>query len=332
MNHKEQNTVFVTLEILRSRSLGQEGKSAESSESRIRDMKFRATICALLLGLFLTIRPATGEVVIRVAGSETMKEFGQRLADWYAKKTSGLQFVVLGVPAANSFAAMAAGKAEVVQSSRRVLRSEIEALHSGQGKSYVELQVATEIAGITLNADNPVRELSLYELRQILSGEAKNWKQVGGNDAAIKIYGRDDSSGVRAFLEDEFMGDTGISSSAKTFPSNAAVLAAVSHDVNGVGFGNVDPRMDAHVKFVAIKPSASGEAFSPTGDAIRAKHYKLVRPLFFYFAGPPKGEILRFAEWVLSPEGQLVVEAQGYYPLSSSEREAGRQALSGGKP
>jgi phosphate transport system substrate-binding protein len=240
-----------------------------------------------------------------------------------------LQFAVLGVPASNSFAAMAAGKAEIVQSSRRVLHSEVEALHAGQGKSYVELQVATEIAGITLNAGNPVKELSLYQLRQVLSAEVKNWKQVGGSDAPIRIYGRDDSSGVRAFLEEEFMGDTGISSSAKTFTSNAGVLSAVSHDVNGVGFGNADPRMDAHIKFVAIKPSASGEAFSPTGEAIRAKRYKLVRPLFFYFAGPPKGEVLRFAEWVLSPEGQLVVEAQGYYPLSSSEREEGRQILSG---
>jgi phosphate transport system substrate-binding protein len=275
------------------------------------------------------MRPVSGETLIRVAGSETMKEFGQRLADWYAKKTSGLQFAVLGVPASNSFAAMAAGKAEIVQSSRRVLHSEVEALHSGQGKSYVELQVAIEIAGITLNAGNPVKELSLYQLRQVLSAEVKNWKQVGGSDAPIRIYGRDDSSGVRAFLEEEFMGDTGISSSAKTFTSNAGVLSAVSHDVNGVGFGNADPRMDAHIKFVAIKPSASGEAFSPTGEAIRAKRYKLVRPLFFYFAGPPKGEVLRFAEWVLSPEGQLVVEAQGYYPLSSSEREEGRQILSG---
>jgi ABC-type phosphate transport system substrate-binding protein len=54
----------------------------------------------------------------------------------------------------------------------------------------------------------------------------------------------------------------------------------------------------------------------------------LVRPLYFYFAGPPNGEILRFADWVLSPEGQLVVESVGYFPLKGAEREAGRQALS----
>jgi phosphate transport system substrate-binding protein len=260
-----------------------------------------------------------------------MREFGQRLTEWYAKKNSGVQFIVLGVQPAHGFAAMAEGKAEIVQSSRRVLHSEAEALRSAQGKSYVELQVANEIAGISVNAANPVKELSLFELRQVLSGSIKNWKQVGGNDAPIKIYGRDDSSGVGAFLEEEFMGDTGISSSAKTFPNNSALLSAISHDLNGIGYGTIESRSDSHVRFLAIKPSSTGEGVSPTGEAIRAKRYKLIRPLYFYFAGPPKGETLRFAEWVLSPEGQLVVEGVDYFPLSSAERESARQSLSGPK-
>lgn len=291
-------------------------------------MKVRAALCALLIATFFAIRPVAGETLIRVVGGATMTAFGQRLGEWYSKKTTGVQFSIQGVQPTNSFAAMAAGKAEIVQSSRRVLHSEIVALNEAQRKKYVELQVATEIAGISLNTANPVRELSIYELRQVLLGNVKNWKQVGGMDAPIRIYGRDASSGVRAFLEDEFMGDSSISESAQTFPTNSAVLSAVSRDVNGIGYGNVDSRMDEHVKFLAIKPSASGEGVSPTGDAIRAKRYKLVRPLYFYFAGPPKGEVLRFAEWVLSPEGQLVVEAQGYFPLSAAEREAGRQILS----
>lgn len=294
-------------------------------------MKIQKVFCILLLRVSLAILPVRGGTFIRLTGSETMREFSQRLTDWYAKKNAGVQFVVLGVPPANSFVAMTTGKAEIVQSSRRVLHSEAEALRSAQGKSYVELQVATEIAGISLNAANPVRALSLYELRQVLSGSVKNWKQVGGKGGPINIYGRDDQSGVRAFLEEEFMGDMGISSSAQTFPNNSALLAAVSHDVNGIGYGSVDLRLDPRVRFLAIKPSASAEAVSPTGDAIRDKRYKLVRPLYYYFAGQPKGEVLRFAEWVLSPEGQLVVESVDYYPLSSAERETGRQILSGQK-
>ena len=86
-------------------------------------------------------------------------------------------------------------------------------------------------------------------------------------------------------------------------------------------------RPDAHVRFLGIRASASDTAIAPTGDAIRAKKYMLVRPLYFYFAGKPSVEMMRFAEWVLSPEGQLVVEAVGFFPLSSTEREVGREAL-----
>ena len=94
-----------------------------------------------------------------------------------------------------------------------------------------------------------------------------------------------------------------------------------------VAFGTAEMRPDAHPRFLGIKAS-SGTAIGPTGDAIRSKKYMFVRPLYFYFAGRPQGDLMRFAEWTLSPEGQLVVEAVGYFPLSSTEREAGREALS----
>ena len=106
------------------------------------------------------------------------------------------------------------------------------------------------------------------------------------------------------------------------------MLTAVSHDVNGIGFGTVEERPEAKVRFLAIKPSANADGVRPTGEAVRAKRYKLVRPLYFYFAGAPQGELLQFARWILSPEGQLVVESVGYYPLSATEREEGLKALS----
>jgi phosphate transport system substrate-binding protein len=282
----------------------------------------------LLLVSLLALLPTRGATTVRVKGSDTMLAFGQRLTAWYAKKNPAINFDVAPFGAAASFAAMSAGKIDIVQSSRKVLHSEEEALRSAQGKNYVELHVATEVAGIAVNQANPLKELSLFQLRQVLSGSAKNWKQVGGIDAPITIYGRDDTCGVRAFLEEEFMGDESISSSTKTFPTNSALLAAVSHDKDAIGFGSVELSPTDRARFLAIKPSSSAEAVAPTGDAIRANTYMLVRPLYFYFAGPPNGEILRFADWVLSPEGQLVVESVGYFPLKGAEREAGRQALS----
>lgn len=294
-------------------------------------MKTRGSL-SIVPVMLLALLPATGATLVRMNGSETMQQFGKRLTAWYTNKNPSVQFQIAAFQPTASFAAMAAGDVDIVQSSRKVLHSEAEALHARQRKGYVEVHVATEIAGIAVNQTNPVRELSLFQLRQVLSGSVKNWKQVGGADAPIDLYGRDDSSGVRAFLEEEFMGDEGIASSVKTFPTNSGVLAAAGHDANAIGYGSVEPTQDAHVRYLAIKPSANADGVAPTGDAIRAGRYKLVRPLYFYFAGPPKGDLLRFAEWVLSAEGQLVVEAVGYYPLGAAEREEGRKIIEDEKP
>lgn len=280
----------------------------------------RLAISTAVLLFATSARPTT---LLRFTCDSSMQTFGERLSDWYAKKNPAVHFQFTTARTAESFAAMASGKAEVVPSTRRPLHSEEESLRSLQGKKYVSLQVATEIAGIAVNESNPVKELSLFQLRQVLSGSVKNWKQIGGPDAPIVIYGRDDSSDVRAFLEEEFMGDENISSSAKTFATNSAMLAAVGRDPNGIGFGTAEPAANGKIRFLRIKPSESGEGVGPTTDAIRAKRYKLVRPLYFCFAGTPSGDMAQFAQWILSPEGQLVVEAVGYYPLSSSEREEG---------
>lgn len=283
-----------------------------------------------VLGLIFTLvvhcgSPAT---LIRVTGAENMKGFAERLTEWYTRKNQGIQFKVSASRMYDAFAALASGGAEIVQATRKPLASEEEALRSAQGRKYVQLQVATEIAGIAVNSANPVKELSLIQLRRVLSGEIRNWKQVNGNDAPIAIYGRDESSDVRFFLEQEFVGDSKIASSAKVFPTNSAMFSALSQDPNGIGFGTVELRANDKVRFLAIKSSDSAEAIAPTGEAIRAKRYRLVRPLYFYFASTPNEELYRFAQWVLSSEGQLVVEAVGYFPLSSTEREAGLQELS----
>jgi phosphate transport system substrate-binding protein len=275
--------------------------------------------------------PTLGATLVRVCGVETMKGFGQRLTDWYAKKNPALQFEVTAAAQANSFAAVAGGKADLVLSSRKVLPPEVRALHSAQNKSYLELEIAKEVAAIFVNAKNPVRDLSIYQLREVLSGSTRNWKQLGGIDAPIIIYGLDDHWGARTFIEEEFMGDASIAASARSLPSSVKLMEAVASDPNGIGFGDITAKIDAHVRYIGIKPSANAEGITPSGDSIRDGRYKLVRPLYLYFAGTPKGDLRLFAEWVLSPEGQLVVESVGYFPLSSTERETSREALKQGK-
>ena len=54
----------------------------------------------------------------------------------------------------------------------------------------------------------------------------------------------------------------------------------------------------------------------PTLETVEAGTYPLSRHLYFYTVGPPTGEAKAFIDWVLSPEGQKICEAVGYYPLN----------------
>jgi phosphate transport system substrate-binding protein len=288
----------------------------------------RATI--LVIGMMFTASASWGQTkatVIRIEGSQSLDSCTEHLAEWYKNNHPEASFTVSGVAPGKAIAALVDGKAEIAQSTRQALGGEIGALREKRGKKFVQIPVATEVAGILVHPSNPVKELSIFDLRQILSGTVKNWKQVGGNDAPIEIYGRDETSDSREFIEVEFMGDEGISSSAKTFSKNSALYAAVARDKNAIGYGSVNLGLNSNVRFLAVKASSSGLAISPTTENIREHKYPLMRPLYYIFAGEPSGDLQQFGEWVLSAQGQLVVEAAEFWPLGPMDRDQGKTLL-----
>lgn len=285
---------------------------------------------AFLLGMLLSASGSWSQskaVAIRIEGSPSMDACTQHLTEWYHNNHTGASFTIGGVGPTKGIAALVDGRAEIAQSTRQALGGEIGALRDKRGKKFVQIPVATEVAGILVNPANPIHELSIFEVRQILSGAIKNWKQIGGNDAPIRIYGRDNSSGTGEFIEGEFMGDEGIASSATTFPKNSALYAAIAKDKNGIGYASVNLGLNANVRFLAIKASASGAAVSPTTENIREHRYPLMRPLYYIFAGEPTGELRRFGDWVLSTQGQLVVEAAEFWPLGPTDREQSKTLM-----
>src|SRR5215469_5533717 len=269
-------------------------------------------------------------VPIRISGSGTMLNLTRRLTEWYAGRNKAVAFQVEGSNATQGFSSLIENRGEIAQSTRKALDGEAGALRARRKLEFVEIPVATEFAVIAVNAANPVRSLSIFELRAILSGQIKNWKQVGGGDRPIRLLGRDDSSEVRHLIDEEFMGDASFSDMIKALPTNTAVTAAVGDDPGALAFCDVDLHPQRGVRLVGIKASASGEAVEPTGENLRTHKYTLSRTLYFYFAGPPAPELAKFAAWVVSSEGQLVVEAVGLYPLGSADREEARQRLESG--
>src|SRR5262249_198730 len=153
----------------------------------------------------------TRRTTIRIEGSQTMLSLTERLTDWYGGRHQGMVFHVEGTTPTQGFTALISDQVEIAQSTRKALDGEVRALLSRRKLEFVEIPVATEFAVFAVNETNPVHFISIYDLRQILSGRIKNWKQIGGKDAPIRLMGRDQNSEIRNLIDEELMGDASFS-------------------------------------------------------------------------------------------------------------------------
>ncbi len=160
----------------------------------------------------------------------------------------------------------------------------------------------------TLHPDNPVENLSSSQIQDIFAGKITNWKEVGGNDAEIHLYSRDEASGTRSVFWKKCLKKGLIADFANIVPSNGAMKGAVSRDKNALGYMSIG-HLDNTVKAVQLNNIA------PTQDNAINGSYPVVRKLFMNTNGEPKPLIKAFIDYVLSSEGAKSIQSHGYIPL-----------------
>jgi len=104
------------------------------------------------------------------------------------------------------------------------------------------------------------------------------------------------------------------------------VINAVAKDRRGIGYGGI--AYGKGIKHLRVKADDKSPAVEPTMENVLSSKYPISRFLYWYFAGAPTGETKEFAEWVVSKDGQAIVENVGYYPLSEKDRVASASILS----
>jgi phosphate transport system substrate-binding protein len=167
---------------------------------------------------------------------------------------------------------------------------------------------------IYLNAANPVRTLSLPQLRGLFTGAIERWSAVGGVNRRAVIYSRENNSGTYVFFKEHVLKNDDFSDYALTLPGTAGVVNAVSRDPLGIGYGGSSSKTKG-VKVCAVCAVNGAPAFLPTEDNILSGEYPASRDLFFYVIADKPGPVRDFINWVLSPEGQAVVVKAGYFPV-----------------
>ncbi|MBS7619211.1 PstS family phosphate ABC transporter substrate-binding protein [Candidatus Bathyarchaeota archaeon] len=252
-------------------------------------------------------------VQIQQKGSDTLLILAQRWAEEYMKTHRNVEIVVSGGGSGTGISALINKQIDIADASREIKKSEIDQAKVN-GVNPVEWKVAIDGISIIINKNNPIREITLDELRRIYNGTITKWSQIGGKDAPVIAYGRQSTSGTYVYFEEEVLKNDKYRSDMNQLAGNAEIVQAVINDPNGIGYvgvGYAEGRKN-ELSILSVKKNADSTPYQPTISNILSKNYPISRFLYVYTNGVPEGAVKDYIKFMLSSEGQNIVEQVGY--------------------
>jgi phosphate transport system substrate-binding protein len=273
-----------------------------------------------LMAALWAVPPA--KKMIQVKGSDTMVNLVQILAEEYMTQNPGAALAVLGGGSGTGITGLINQTCDIADHSREWRQKEIDQAWE-KGVSPRFFVVAVDGLSIIVNEKNTLEKLTMAQVGALYRGEIKNWKALGGPDKAVSLYGRQSNSGTYTFMQEHVLGNKNYSTDMKEMNGNAQIIESVIQDEGAVGYVGVgylydkDGKIRSGLKILNISKEPNGQAYSPLDkEAVDSKKYPVSRPLYQAVNGKPKGEILKFLQWETGPEGQKIVEREGFYTVS----------------
>ncbi|HNV86037.1 MAG TPA: phosphate ABC transporter substrate-binding protein [Candidatus Omnitrophota bacterium] len=275
------------------------------------------------VGLLLTFCPAAypnqDSGSLQIKGSDTMVNLGQAWAEEFMMKHPEASIAVTGGGSGTGIASLINGTCDVAEASREMKPQELD-IAKQNGRDVREYKVAIDAVAVVVNPSNPVKELTVEQMSRIYTGEYTNWKELGGKDQKILALSRERNSGTHVFFLEHVVrkgnekGPEQFAPPVLMLPSSQAIIEEVAQSegtIGYVGLGYVSPR----VKPLGVSKSPEGPFIYPTMGTALDGAYPLSRYLLFYTATEPHGIEKTFIDFVLSDEGQKIVETMDFVPL-----------------
>ena len=200
---------------------------------------------------------------VNTDGSTSMKDVMGVLTETYAELQSGVTVNYSGTGSGAGIEAVLAGTVDIGLSSRALKAEEEE-------KGAVGHVVALDGVAVVVNPANGVEDLSVEQIAQIFTGEITNWSELGGENAAIAVLGREDGSGTRSAFE-EIVGVDGACKYTNEYSSTGDVIGNVASNPNAIGYASLSA-VDDTVKAVTVGGVECSEATIQDGS------YEIQRP------------------------------------------------------
>jgi len=274
-------------------------------------------IAACLVGATLAVgapAPAAGAAEkqsLLVQGSTTVGPIADAFAEAFMRKSSNVSVTVKKTGSGDGAKALVDGQCDVADMSRFMKEKEFK-MAVEKGFLPVPHVVAMDGVSVAVHPSNPVKALTTEQIKQMYMGKITNWKEVGGADMEIVLYSRDTSSGTYETFHNLVMEKEKMGSGVEYVASNPDMHKHVSTTraaVGYVGLGFVDEKLKA-LKVNGVLP---------TSRTIVSGKYPIARPLYMWTRGfPTLGSLTHaFVTFHLSEEGQEIIEAKGFIPVTN---------------
>jgi phosphate transport system substrate-binding protein len=244
---------------------------------------------------------------ISINGSTTVLPIAQKAAEAFMKEHPDVKISISGGGSGNGIKALIDKTTDIANSSRAIQPKEMDQAKE-KGASPVEFIVAFDCIVPVVHPTNPLKDITLDQLKGIYKGEIKNWKEIGGPDKPIVIISRDTSSGTYEVWEEKVMKKERVFPGALLQASNGAIVQAVSNNPNAIGYIGVG-YAEKTVKLLSVNGIVG------TKETTLNKTFPISRPLYMYTPVAAAGDVKNFLDFVMSDKGQKLVEAEGFIPL-----------------
>ncbi|MGA2090624.1 MAG: phosphate ABC transporter substrate-binding protein [Endomicrobiales bacterium] len=260
-----------------------------------------------------------GEQSLQIKGSDTIVNLVQKWAEEYAKEYPGVVIGVTGGGSGTGFAALLNKTCDIAMASRAIEDKEKDQA-AKSGIDPKQCIIGLDGLAVVVNPDNPVKNLTMDDLRDIFMAQKTNWKDFGGLDSKIVILSRESNSGTHMFFKEHVLkrgnkkGPEEFSPSALLMPSSQAIADETMQNPHAIGYVGMG-YLGKGLKSIAVAKNGTTTFVEPTVDTVLSNSYPISRPLYLYTNGAPTGPVKDFIAFGLSDKGQKIVRETDFVPI-----------------